>query len=223
MRIKLKQKYPFKILIACEESQNVCVSFRKLGFEAYSNDIIDCSGDYPQFHLKMDVFDAIKLESWDLMIAHPPCTHLSVSGMCWFQEGNKTKKYNGPKPLYLQTEALEFVWKLMNVNIPHIAIENPISIISTRIKEPTQYIQPYKFGHPETKKTCLWLKNLPELKETNDVYDYMMTLPIKERNRIHWLGGNKSKERSVTYKGIADAMADQWGKFLIKWNKSKLI
>ena len=194
-----------KILIACEESQTVCKAFRELGFEAYSNDIQDCSGGKPEWHLKMDCFEAIKLDNWDLMIAHPPCTNLAVSGMRWFKEGIK--------PEYLKEEALNFVRKLLSVNIKHIALENPVSIISTHIRKPNQIINPYQFGHPEQKKTCLWLKNLPLLEETNNVYDYMMTLPIRERTRIHYLGSNKSKERSKTYKGIAEAMAKQWGNY----------
>jgi len=136
------------------------------------------------------------------MIAHPPCTHLAVSGMRWFKEG--------VKPIQLQEEGAAFFMKLVNAPIDKIAIENPICVMSTRYRKPDQIINPFQFGHPEQKKTCLWLKNLPKLKETNNVYDYMMTLPIKERTRIHWLGSNKSKERSVTYQGIADAIAEQW-------------
>jgi hypothetical protein len=126
-----------------------------------------------------------------------------VSGARWFKEG--------AKPRYLQDEAVEFFMKLVNAPVEKIAVENPVCIMSTRYRKPDQIINPFQFGHPEQKKTCLWLKNLPKLKETNNVYDHMMTLPIKERTRIHWLGSNKSKERSKTYQGIADAIADQWG------------
>jgi hypothetical protein len=107
-------------------------------------------------------------------------------------------------------EGADFFMKLVNAPIDKIAVENPICIMSTKYRKPDQIINPFQFGHPEQKKTCLWLKNLPKLKETNNVYEYMMTLPIKERTRIHWLGSNKSKERSVTYQGIADAIAEQW-------------
>jgi len=194
-----------KVLIACEESQTVCKAFREKGFEAYSCDIQDCSGGHPEWHIKGDVLDVIN-DGWDLIIAHPPCTHLAVSGARWFKEGIK--------PLSLQDEASDFFMKFINANCKYIAVENPICIMSTRYRKPDQIINPFQFGHPEQKKTCLWLKGLPKLKETNNVYDYMMTLPIKERTRIHWLGSNKSKERSKTYEGIAKAMAEQWGEFI---------
>lgn len=193
-----------KILIACEESQAICKAYRKKGFEAFSCDIQECSGGHPEWHIQDD---AIKVAydlnyKWDMMIAHPPCKHLAVSGARWFKEGRK--------PRYLQEEAVIFFMKLVNAPIKKIAIENPVSIMSTRYRKPDQIINPYQFGHPEQKKTCLWLKNLPKLRETNNVYDYMMTLPLKERTRIHWLGSNKSKERSKTYQGIANAIAEQW-------------
>jgi hypothetical protein len=194
-----------KILVACEESQTVTKAFRKRGFEAYSCDIQDCSGGHPEWHIKGDAIEQLD-KGWDLIIAHPPCTHLAVSGARWFKEG--------VKPLYLQDEASGFFMKFINANAPLIAVENPICIMSSRYRKPNQIINPFQFGHPEQKKTCLWLKGLPKLIETNNVYDYMMTLPIKERTRIHWLGSNKSKERSKTYEGIAEAMAEQWGNFL---------
>ena len=195
-----------KVLIACEESQAVTIAFRKLGHEAYSSDIQECSGGYPEWHIKGDVLDILD-KGWDLIIAHPPCTHLAVSGARWFKEG--------VKPKYLQDEAADFFMKFINANCKYIAVENPVCIMSSRYKKPNQIINPFQFGHPEQKKTCLWLKNLPNLIETNNVYDYMMSLPIKERTRIHWLGSNKSKERSKTFQGIADAMAEQWSKFIL--------
>lgn len=194
------------ILIACEESQTVTKAFRKRGFEAYSCDIQDCSGGHPEWHIKGDAIEQLD-KGWDLLIAHPPCTHLAVSGARWFKEG--------VKPLYLQDEAADFFMKFVNTPVPLIAVENPICIMSSRYRKPDQIINPFQFGHPEQKKTCLWLKGLPKLTETNNVYDYMMTLPIKERTRIHWLGSNKSKERSKTYEGIAEAMAEQWGDYLL--------
>ena len=194
-----------KILVACEESQTVTKAFRKKGFEAYSCDIQDCSGGHPEWHIKGDAIEQLD-KGWDLIIAHPPCTHLAVSGARWFKDG--------VKPLYLQDEAADFFMKFVNAPAPLIAVENPICIMSSRYRKPDQIINPFQFEHPEQKKTCLWLKNLPKLKETNNVYEYMMTLPIKERTRIHWLGSNKSKERSKTYEGIAEAMAEQWGNFL---------
>jgi len=192
-----------KILVACEESQAVCKAFRNKGHEAYSCDIQDCSGEYPEWHIKGDAIKEAYSGKYDMMIAHPPCTHLAVSGARWFKEGKK--------PISLQIEAAEFFMQLINAPIDKIAVENPICVMSTKYRKPDQIINPFQFGHPEQKKTCLWLKNLNKLTETNNVYEYMMTLPLKERTRIHWLGSNKSKERSKTYIGIAKAMAEQWG------------
>jgi hypothetical protein len=197
-----------KVLVACEESQTVTKAFRKRGFEAFSCDIQDCSGGHPEWHIQGDAIQEAYSGKYDLMIAHPPCTHLAVSGARWFKEG--------VKPIYLQDEGAEFFMKLVNAPIEKIAVENPICIMSTRYRKPNQIINPFQFGHPEQKKTCLWLKGLPKLIDTNNVYSYMMTLPIKERTRIHWLGSNKSKERSKTYPGIANAMAEQWGDYIIK-------
>ncbi|MFA6813462.1 MAG: hypothetical protein WCR45_10335 [Bacteroidaceae bacterium] len=140
---------------------------------------------------------------WDLIIAHPPCTHLAVSGARWFKEG--------VKPISLQNDAAEFFMEFVNADCDKIAIENPICIMSTRYKKPNQIINPYQFGHLEQKKTCLWLKGLPPLTETDNVFDEMMKLPEKQRARIWWLGSGKSKERSKTFPGIAKAMAEQWG------------
>lgn len=206
-----------KVLIACEESQVVCSEFRKLGHEAYSCDIQECSGGHPEWHILGNCLPLLNgncnfitqngnkhiiNSKWDLIIAHPPCTHLAVSGARWFKEGRK--------PIYLQDEAVEFFMKFVNADCDKICIENPICIMSTRYRKPDQIINPYQFGHLEQKKTSLWLKGLPKLKETNNVYDEMMKLPIKQRARIWWLGSNKSKERSKTYLGIAKAMAKQW-------------
>jgi hypothetical protein len=139
---------------------------------------------------------------WDLVIAHPPCTDLAVSGARWFREKQMD---------FRQQKACVFFMRMMLCNAEHIAVENPIGIMSTCYRKPDQIIQPYQYGHPETKSTCLWLKNLPLLHETNNVYEHMMTLPVKERERILWLGSNHGKERSKTYPGIAKAMAEQWG------------
>ena len=199
-----------RVLVACEESQAVCKAFRKRGFEAYSCDIQECSGGHPEWHIHDDVLKHLN-DNWDLIIAHPPCTHLSVSGQRWFTEGWK--------PYSLQREAIAFFYKFVMADCKHIAIENPVCIMSSAYRKPDQTIQPYMFGHPERKATCLWLKNLPLLKETNNVYDYMMTLPEKQRNRILWMGSNHSKERSKTFLGIAEAMAIQWGDYLKGENK----
>lgn len=140
---------------------------------------------------------------WDLLIAHPPCTHLAVSGARWFTEGRK--------PLSLRFEAAAFFMKFAEADILRIAIENPVCVMSTLYRKPDQIINPWQFGHPEQKKTCLWLKNLPRLTETNNVYEDMMSLPVKERTRIWQLGSGHAKERSKTFPGIAKAMSEQWG------------
>lgn len=152
--------------------------------------------------------DGVKHEvgKWDLLIAHPPCTHLAVSGMRWFKEG--------VKPRYLQDEAADFFMRFVNADCEHIAVENPICIMSTRYRKPDQIINPYQFGHKQQKKTCLWLKNLPKLIETNNVYTEMMKLPEKERTAIWQMGSGHAKERSKTFPGIAKAMAEQWGAYL---------
>jgi len=198
-----------RILVACEESQAVTIELRKLGHEAYSCDIQECSGGHPEWHIQGDAIKAAYGEHWDMMIAHPPCTYLAVSGCRWLK--NKDGSANVERYIEMG-KALNFFETLMNAPIDKIAIENPVGVVSSRIRKPDQYIQPYEHGHAETKKTGLWLKNLPKIEETDNVYDYMMTLPTKQRNRIHWLGSGKSKERSVTYNGIAKAMADQWTK-----------
>lgn len=182
-----------RVLVACEESQEVCKRFRAKGHEAYSCDIQECSGGKPEWHIIGDVLGQLD-KGWDMMIAFPPCTHLAVSGARWFKEKRKE-----------QAQALEFVRKLLLAPIDKIAIENPISIISSKIRKPDQIIQPWQFGHGETKATCLWLKNLPKLKSTNIVEG--------REARIHKMppGPDRAKLRSKTYEGIAEAMADQWG------------
>lgn len=182
-----------KILIACEYSGTVREAFSKLGHDAWSCDLLET--EIPGNHYKGDVKD-ILCEGWDLMIAHPPCTHLAVSGARWF----KDKKVE-------QAEALEFVRLLLNAPIEKIALENPISIISSHIRKPDQIIQPWQYGHGETKATCLWLQNLPKLQPTNIV---------EGREQRIWKmppGENRWKERSRTFEGIAQAMANQWGNF----------
>ena len=188
-----------RILVACEYSGIVRDAFTAKGHDAWSCDVLPTES--PGYHIQDDVLNHLD-KGWDMMIAHPPCTHLSVSGARWFTEGKK--------PLYLREQALDFVKSLMDAPINKIAIENPVSVISSHIKKSDQTINPYQFGHPEQKRTCLWLKNLPKLNETNNVYDEMMKLPLKIRTRIHWMGSNKGKERSKFYSGIAQAMADQW-------------
>lgn len=182
-----------KVLIACEYSGRVRDAFIAKGHDAWSCDLLPT--DAPGPHFQCDVADILN-NDWDLMIAHPPCTHLAVSGARHFA----AKKASG-----VQDAALDFVRMLLNANIPKIALENPISIISSRIRKPDQIIQPWQFGHGETKATCLWLKNLPKLVPTNIVDG--------RSDRIHKMppSPDRWKLRSTTYQGIAGAMAEQWG------------
>ena len=189
-----------KVLVACEYSGIVRDAFTRKGHNATSCDILPTESEGK--HYQGDVLDILG-DGWDLMIAHPPCTHLSVSGARWFTEGKK--------PWYLRDDAIAFVQKLMDAPIDKIAIENPVSVISSYIRKSDQMINPYQFGHKEYKRTCLWLKNLPKLEETNNVKKETDILPDKEKHRIWWIGRGKGKERSKFYTGIADAMADQWG------------
>jgi site-specific DNA-cytosine methylase len=184
-----------RLLVACEYSGRVRQAFRKLGHDAISCDLLPSEDNSP-FHFQFDVFELLATQEFDMMIAHPPCTHLSVSGARHFA----AKQASG-----VQQEALEFVQRLMDAPIKRIAIENPISIISSRIRKPDQIIQPWQFGHGETKATCLWLKGLPLLTPTKIVDG--------RENRVHRMppGPDRWKERSRTYHGIADAMASQWG------------
>jgi len=192
-----------RVLVACEYSGIVRDAFAKRGHDAWSCDILPTESQGN--HIQDDVLKHLD-KGWDLMIAHPPCTHLSVSGARWFNDGTK--------PLHLREESIEFVKKLMDAPIDKICIENPVSVISGHIRKADQTIQPYFFGHLEQKATCLWLKNLPKLSPTVFPYEgkaETMKLPIKVRCRIWWLGGGKGKERSRFYTGIASAMAEQWG------------
>lgn len=212
-----------KVLVACEYSGVVRDAFINKGHEAVSCDLLPCESDLGK-HYQGDVTD-ILYDGWDMMIAHPPCTYLSVSGARWYyhpEDKELPYEERRPHPLHpnrrkLQQEALDFVQLLLDAPIEKIAVENPVSVISTRIKKPTQIIQPYEYGHPTSKSTCLWLKNLEPLQPTDIVepiwinvsdgkrmskfhYD-TYTLPKEERGKI----------RSATFPGIAKAMADQWG------------
>lgn len=185
-----------RVLVACEFSGIVRDAFRARGHDAVSCDLLPCELDGP--HYQMDVRTILKDCGWDLMIAHPPCTHLAVSGARWFPGKRKE-----------QAEALDFVRLLMNAPIERIAIENPVSIISSKIRKPDQIIQPWQFGHGEIKATCLWLKNLPPLVPTKIV--------AGRTARVHRMppSSDRWKERSRTLQGIADAMAQQWSNLLL--------
>lgn len=192
---------PPRVLVACEFSGVVRDAFARRGWDAWSCDLLP--SETPGQHIQGDVFwPAYWSWNWDLLIAHPPCTYLAVSGARWWA-GREEQ----------QQKALAFVQTLLAASIPRIALENPIGRISTAIRKPDQIIQPYMFGHPETKATCLWLKNLPLLQPTNDVQAEMALLPARERHRVHHAspGPERWKERSRTLLGIAEAMAETWG------------
>jgi hypothetical protein len=183
-----------RILIGCEESATVRDAFRARGHDAISCDIQSTRGDSAH-HITGDIFAAIRKRGpWDMMICFPPCTYVAVSGARWFKHR-----------IGLQREALEFMRNLIEANIPRIAMENPIGVFSSYWRKPDQIIQPWMFGHGETKATCLWLKNLPLLTPTNIV--------VGREARVHKMapGPNRARDRSKTYQGIADAMAAQWG------------
>ena len=183
-----------KVLVACEESQVVTIELRKLGHEAYSCDIIEPSGGCPEWHLQCDVLSILN-NNWDMVIAFPPCTHLCVSGARWFKE----KQADGR-----QQAAIDFFMEFVNCNANKVAIENPVGIMSNIYRKPDQIIQPWMFGHGETKATCLWLKNLPPL--------YPTQIVSERESRVYYMppSPHRSKLRSKTYLGIAKAMAHQW-------------
>lgn len=183
-----------RVLIACEFSGTVRRAFRALGHDAYSCDLLPAE-DFSPHHWTCDIRQVLTSGSfWDLLIAHPPCTHLAVSGARWF-----------PLKLKEQAEALDFVRFLLDAPVPRIALENPISIISSRIRKPDQIIQPWQFGHGEVKATCLWLKNLPKLMPTDIVEGRVARVHREPPSPERW------KNRSRTFEGIARAMATQWG------------
>ena len=219
-----------RVLVACEESQEVCKAFRALGHEAYSCDIQECSGGHPEWHLLCDVREIINggggcvfaesgeavfiPERWDLIIAHPPCTDLAVSGSRYFAQKQKDGR---------QQKSIVFFMQMALAHCDRVAVENPVCIMSSAWRKPDQIIQPYMFGHPESKKTCLWLRGLPPLRPTdllelpecghwaNQTKDGQNKLVVDGK----WIAFNDprtAKERSKTYPGIARAMAEQWGR-----------
>lgn len=208
-----------KVLVGCEESQAVCIAFRELGHEAYSCDLEPCSGGRPEWHLQMDVFEAIKMRDWDLGIFFPPCTDLASSGAPSWPE----KQADGR-----QQAAIDFVLRLWDCGIKKVSIENPVGILSTVWRKPDQIINPFQFGDPYRKKTCLWLKGLPALIPTDVV-----------EPKFHWTSncyhgglrkdGTRKRcslpvrkawdtpaERSKTFPGIAQAMAEQWSEYILQ-------
>ena len=217
-----------RVLVACEESQRVCIAFRERGHEAYSCDVQECSGGHPEWHIKGDVLPLLNGDctffteggcwihiggKWDLIIAHPPCTDLAVSGARHFERKQKEGR---------QQKSIVFFMQLALADCEKVAVENPVCIMSSCWKKPDQIIQPYMFGHPESKKTCLWLKGLPKLKPTKLLElpesGYWKNQTKEGQNKLiidgKWIAYNDprtAKERSKTYPGIAKAMAEQWG------------
>jgi len=208
-----------RILVACEESQAVTIELRKLGHEAYSCDLLPCSGGHPEWHIQGDVLEQLN-ENWQMMIAFPPCTHLAVSGAAWFEQKRKDGR---------QKEGIDFFMKIVNAPIEKIAIENPIGIMSKIYRKPDQIIHPYYFGDDTSKATCLWLKNLPKLFYTKqiDLFNNEVSFVkphftiftnaegVSKRfsrtsNKWYKTAEERSKERSKTFPGIAKAMATQW-------------
>lgn len=240
------------IIIGCEESQAVCIEFRKRGHEVYSCDLQECSGGHPEWHFKMDVFEAIKggllktqsgstvkIDKWDMGVFFPDCTYITISANKWYkdQPPRKSGKLVGAARREAREKALQFVCDLMNCGIPKMGLENPIGVIGSRIfwysgnegkhewkvfprdigyggRQPDQIIQPWMFGHGETKATCLWLTNLPKLTWSNEnTLFWEKTTSDGREQRLHELSPSKdrAKIRSKTFPGIAKAMAEQWG------------
>ena len=217
-----------KVLIACEESQEVCKAFRALGHEAYSCDLQECSGGHPEWHIQGDVLPLLNGDctfttadththtqagAWDLIIAHPPCTDLAVSGARHFAQKQKDGRQQKSIVLFMQ---------MALANCDRVAVENPVGIMSSAWRRPDEIIQPYEFGHPYKKTTCLWLKGLPPLKPTEIVEPEIKTYTCKNGKTVHFSadygggGTGSGKRRSKTYPGIARAMAEQWGEYITK-------
>lgn len=211
-----------RVLIACEESQAVCIAFRERGHEAYSCDLQDCSGGHPEWHIKRDVSEVIN-EGWDMMIAFPPCTHLANAGGAWFEQKRKDGR---------QQSGIDFFLSMIDAPIKRIAVENPVGIMSNIYRKPDQIVQPFYFGDNKRKATCLWLKNLPRLvwaKQDDLFLKSNYVLPEEPTNyiirkgpcqtgtirKMYWQDyvpkKDRSKIKSKTFPGIAKAMADQWG------------
>lgn len=193
-----------RVLCACEESQAVTSELRRLGHEAYSCDLLPCSGGHPEWHIQADALEVAKM-SWDMVLAFPPCTHLSSSGARWFAEKRRDGRQQMGIGFFLAFTALD--------HVPKVAIENPVGIMSKLYRKPDQIIQPWMFGHPETKATCLWLKGLQLLRPTHDVRGEMDAMDDRDRHRVHHMPPcpERASLRSKTYPGVARAMAEQWG------------
>ena len=236
------------VLVACEESQRVCTEFRNLGHNAFSCDLIECSGGHPEWHIMQDVLPLIngncefttmdgtthKIDSWDIIVAHPPCIYLTIAANKYYDEekyGDKARERKQKRE-----EAVQFFMEFVNADCEHIAIENPVGVINTRYRKPDQIINPYQFGHPVGKKTCLWLKNLPPLVPTDIVeperihskgrtggYSGPSWYVTDENGKIlSWKDPRTSLMRSKTYPGIAKAIAEQWSEHVEKEKSNEL-
>lgn len=202
-----------KVLVACEESQAVCKAFRAKGHEAYSCDVIECSGGHPEWHIQADALELLKMK-WDMVIAFPPCTYLTNAGARWLFAGGQLNKDRYKKGL----KAKEFFLSFLNCDCERVAIENPVPSSVFELPEKTQVIQPYEYGHPYSKKTYLWLRGLPRLRPTCIVDGHVPYISSGTYSKTHdpkYKGasrrGGAAKSRSKTFPGIAAAMADQWG------------
>lgn len=203
-------------IVGFEESQAITIALRKLGVQAYSCDLKECSGGYPEYHIQGDIFEVVNTKKWDLGIFHPVCKYMAVSGLHW----NKRVDGRAEKT----AEALNFVRRIMAFDILHMAIENPVSCISSQIRKPDQIIQPYEYGADASKKTCLWLTNLPKLKPTERIAGRMVNGKERWGNQTD-SGQNKlapspdrDELRSKTYPGVAEAIAEQWTEYILKYH-----
>ena len=223
-----------RVLVACEESQRVCIEFRKLGHEAYSADIQEPSGGHPEWHIHGDCLKILhggefstmngelhSVDKWDLIIAHPPCTYLSNAGARWLYKDIDGKTYIERERFEKGMDGKDFFMRFLKAKCQHIAVENPIPSAVYRMPPYTQVIQPYEYGHPYSKKTCLWLKGLPELKPTALITEYKPYCTSGSYTKTHdarYKGasrrGGSAKSRSKTFQGIAQAMAQQWSDYL---------
>lgn len=227
-----------RVIIACEESQTICKEFRNLGHEAYSCDLLPCSGGHPEWHFQQDVLPLLK-EEWDIVIAHPPCTYLSVSGAQWYyhpDDKHLAINQRRPHPKYPnraadREDAVNFFMQFVNIdtNCLFVAIENPIGIMSSRWKKPTQIVQPWQFGDEASKSTCLWLRNLNPLQPTNIVGKGEVITMSSGAKMQKWyydaISNAKTPEerrslRSKTFPGMAKAMAEQWSKQVIDFKNN---
>lgn len=230
----MKKPNEINVLIACEESQRTCMAFRELGFNAFSCDIQECSGEHPEWHILGDVLpilngncrittqdgcNKIIAEKWNLIIAHPPCTYLTTAGARWLYADGKIDSERYEKG----QDAKRFFSAFLNADCKHIAIENPTPMKIFDLPKHSQIIQPYEYGHPYSKKTCLWLKNLPELIPSNIIENHVPFISSGSYTRTHdpkYKGasrkGGSSVSRSKTFQGIANAFAEQWGRYLME-------